>query len=112
MFCRYFRYAQREVDIVLEALVRKTEVIHEQLGSAGQVIEKKIADRLERDGIDPGQEAALAKTIEEETDAERLARARAEMNDDERARLERLVREEADLRKALETSRARRRRSP
>jgi hypothetical protein len=28
-FCRYFRYAQREVDIVLEALVRKTEVIHE-----------------------------------------------------------------------------------
>jgi superfamily II DNA or RNA helicase len=27
VFCRYFKYAQREEDIVLEALVRKTEVI-------------------------------------------------------------------------------------
>jgi hypothetical protein len=34
--CRYFRYAQRETDIVLEALVRKTERIRDQLGSAGQ----------------------------------------------------------------------------
>jgi hypothetical protein len=73
------------------------------------VIEKKIADRLERDGIDPGQEASLAKTIEEETDAERLARARAEMNDEERARLERLAR---PAQGAGDIPRARRRRSP
>ena len=46
MFCRYFSYEQREADIVLEALVRKTEVIQKQLGSAGQVIEKRITDRL------------------------------------------------------------------
>ena len=46
VFCRYFRYEQREADIVLEALVRKTEVIQRQLGSAGQVIEKRITDRL------------------------------------------------------------------
>ena len=29
VFCRYFRYEQREADIVLEALVRKTEVIRD-----------------------------------------------------------------------------------
>jgi superfamily II DNA/RNA helicase len=33
--CRYFRYEQREADIVLDALVRKTEVIQSQLGFAG-----------------------------------------------------------------------------
>jgi hypothetical protein len=27
VFCRYFHYEQREADIVLDALVRKTEVI-------------------------------------------------------------------------------------
>ena len=33
VFCRYFHYEQREADIVLDALVRKTEVIQSQLGS-------------------------------------------------------------------------------
>jgi len=33
--CRYFVYAQRPEDAVLEALVRKTETISSQLGSAG-----------------------------------------------------------------------------
>ena len=86
MFCRYFKYEQREADIVLEALVRKSEVIQKQLGSAGQVIEQRIKDRLEAVGIDRGKAETLARAIEEETDAERLARARAEMDDDERVR--------------------------
>jgi SNF2 family DNA or RNA helicase len=107
VFCRYFRYEQREADIVLEALVRKTEVIHKQLGSAGQVIEKRIKDRMEAAGIDRGQAEALARAIEEESDAERLARARAEMDDDERVRYERLLKEEQELQKAREDSRAR-----
>ena len=34
--CRYFRYAQRETDIVLDALVWKTETIREELGSVGK----------------------------------------------------------------------------
>jgi len=34
--CRYFVYGQRPEDHVLAALVRKTETIREQLGSAGQ----------------------------------------------------------------------------
>ena len=107
MFCRYFRYEQREADIVLEALVRKTEVIQLQLGSAGQVIEKRITDRLAQGGIDRGAGAALAKAIEEENDAERLARARAEMDDEEAVRYERVVAEQQELRDALEHSRER-----
>jgi ERCC4-related helicase len=107
VFCRYFRYEQREADIVLEALVRKTEVIQRQLGSAGQVIEKRITDRLAQGGIDRGAAAALAKAIEEETDVERLARARAEMDDEERARYARVVEEQQELRDALERSRDR-----
>jgi superfamily II DNA/RNA helicase len=103
VFCRYFRYEQRDADIVLDALVRKTAIIRDQLGSAGQVIEKRIADRLAEGGIDRGAAAALAKAIEEETDAERLTRARSEMDDDEKARYARLLEDEQDLQKALET---------
>jgi ERCC4-related helicase len=107
VYCRYFRYERREADIVLEALVRKTEVIQNELGSAGQVIEKRIKNRLEAAGIERGEAEALAKAIEEETDTERLARARAEMDDDERARFERLLKEEKELQRAKEESRAR-----
>ena len=105
--CRYFRYEQREADIVLEALVRKTETIREELGSVGQVIEDRITKRLAESGIGPGQAAALARAISEENDAERLARARAEMDDEERVRHERLLQEQDDLRRALERSRER-----
>src|SRR5437763_14446983 len=107
VFCRYFRYEQREADIVLEALVRKTEVIQTQLGSAGQVIEQRIKDRLEAAGIDRGKAETLARAIEDETDAERLARARAEMDDDERVRYERILKDQQELQKALEDSRTR-----
>jgi SNF2 family DNA or RNA helicase len=107
VFCRYFRYEQREADVVLEALVRKTEVIQQQLGSAGQVIEKRITDRLAQGGIDRGRAEALAREIEAETDAERLARARAEMDDEEKARFERLLKEEEELQDAREKSRER-----
>lgn len=55
---------------------RKTEVIQKQLGSAGQVIAQRIKDRLESVGINRGQAEALAKAIEQETDAERLVPAR------------------------------------
>lgn len=107
VFCRYFRYEQREADIVLEALVRKTETIREQLGSVGQVIEDLIAKRLAEGGIARGQGATIARAIEEENDAERLRRARAEMDDDERIRHERLLKEQTDLQSALERSRER-----
>ena len=107
IFCRYFRYEQREADIVLEALVRKTETIREELGSVGQVVEDRITKRLAESGIGRGQAAALARAIADENDAERLARARAEMDDEERARHGRLLQEQDDLRRALERSRER-----
>jgi ERCC4-related helicase len=103
--CRYFRYAQRETDIVLDALVRKTERIRDQLGSAGQVIEERITKRLAEGGIVEAKN--LAREIEEENDAERLACALSEMDDEERARDARLRREEADLSRVLEDSRER-----
>lgn len=105
--CRYFRYEQRAADIVLDALVRKTETIREQLGSVGQVIEGRIAKRLAEEGIRARSETDLAHAIVAEDAAELLARARDEMDDAERARHERLLREQDVLRQALETSRER-----
>ncbi|MFI5023821.1 MAG: DISARM system SNF2-like helicase DrmD [Alphaproteobacteria bacterium] len=107
VYCRYFRYEQREADIVLEALVRKTETIRDELGSVGKVIEDRITKRLAENGIGQGQGAAIARAIAEENDAERLARARAEMDDEERARHARLLKEQDELRQALERSRVR-----
>jgi ERCC4-related helicase len=105
--CRYFLYKQREADIVLEALVRKTETIRDELGSVGKVIEDRITKRLAESGIGKGQAAALARAISEENDAERLARAQGEMDDEERVRHARLLEEQDDLRRALERSRER-----
>ena len=107
IYCRYFRYEQREADIVLEALVRKTETIREELGSFGKVIEDRVAAKLAEDGILAGQAGALARMVASENDAERLATARAEMDDETEARHRRLLREEDDLRRALERSRER-----
>ncbi len=105
--CRYFVYAQREADIVLDALVRKTETIRSELGAVGRVLEDRIAKRLAEDGIRAGRGQALAEAIAAENDADRIRRARAEMDDDERTRHERLLREQDDLRRLLERSRER-----
>jgi len=40
--CRYFVYEQREEDRVLDALVRKTEVIRRQLGASGEVLRMRM----------------------------------------------------------------------
>src|SRR5258706_5580313 len=101
---RYFRYEQREADIVLDALVRKTEAIRNQLGSVGQVIEERVTKRLAESGIRQGEAADIAKAIEAETDAERLTRARAGMDDDERVRFEKITREQRELQRVLENS--------
>jgi hypothetical protein len=107
VFCRYFLYAQREEDVVLDALVRKTETIRTQLGSIGQVIEERISKRLTDGGIVRGSARLLANAVLAENDTERLALARAEMNDETDTRRERLLRDLDDLRKVLEDSRKR-----
>jgi hypothetical protein len=102
--CRYFRYEQREADIVLDALVRKTETIREELGSAGQVIEDRIFKRLTKDGIGRGQGASIARAVSEESDTEKLACARSEMDDDERARLDRVRADREEMKKVCRDS--------
>ena len=104
--CRYFVYAQRPEDVVLDALVRKTELIRRQLGSAGQVLSARIADRL-GGGIDRAAARDLAARIDDEEADERVRAAVRDLDDGAEARLARLKREQADLSKALETARAR-----
>ena len=89
--CRYFVYAQRR-GLVLEALVRKTETISEQLGSAGQVLGERITKRLAVGGITRRQAEALARDIAEERRP--VGRARSPRHDRRRRRTsERLLRE-------------------
>jgi hypothetical protein len=107
VFCRYFRYSQRPEDVVLDALVRKTETIRMQLGSAGRVIEERITDRLVSAGINRRRAQAEADAIQAEADPDRTDRAVAEMDDAAQARQQRLLRDLDDLRKALERSRER-----
>lgn len=104
--CRYFVYAQRPEDVVLDALVRKTELIRRQLGSAGQVLGTRIADRL-GGGIDRAAARDLAARIDDEEADERVRAAVRDLDDGAEARLARLKREQADLARALETARAR-----
>lgn len=105
VWCRYFTYTQREEDIVLDALVRKTELIREQLGSAGQVISHRLSDRLEREGIT--RAAAMAREVEAAGNDDGVRTALAEMDDDTKARRAKQAKQLDDLRKALEEARER-----
>ncbi|SFP60424.1 DISARM system SNF2-like helicase DrmD [Sphingomonas rubra] len=105
--CRYFVYAQRPEDVVLDALVRKTEAIRRQLGSAGEVLGARIADRLGGGGIDRAAVRDLADRIRDERADERVRAAVRDLDDGAEARLARLRREQADLAATLERARAR-----
>ena len=69
VFCHYFVYTQRPEDRILQALVRKTETIKQELGSLSQVIDAQLAQTL-RGGI---RRQALAR-LEREILAADLAR--------------------------------------
>ncbi|WP_375380990.1 DISARM system SNF2-like helicase DrmD [uncultured Sphingomonas sp.] len=105
--CRYFVYAQRPEDVVLDALVRKTEAIRRQLGSAGQVLGDRIAERLAGGGIGRADARDLAERIRDAGADERVRAAVRDLDDGEAARLARLRREQADLASALAQARAR-----
>ncbi|MFZ1416570.1 MAG: DISARM system SNF2-like helicase DrmD [Defluviicoccus sp.] len=107
VFCRYFRYVQREEDVVLEALVRKTETIQQQLGSAGQVIAERITQRLTAGGIARHRARQLADEIAGEADDERVRTARNEMEDSDNKRLDKVKAEIDGLRRSLERARLR-----
>lgn len=106
--CRYFVYAQRAEDVVLDALVRKTEAIRRQLGSAGEVLGARIVDRLSRAGIARADAALLAARIRDEADDDRVRAAAEGLGDAQaEARRARLRREQDELSAALEQARRR-----
>lgn len=104
VWCRYFVYQQRPEDRVLQRLVEKTETIHRQLGSAGQVLSSRIADLLARQGL---RDARVTDEIEALEKDPRVAKAREEMDDREERRIQREARELDRMRKLLEDSRKR-----
>lgn len=105
--CRYFVYAQRAEDRVLDALVRKTETIRKQLGSAGQVLSERIQKRIAASGISKHSAAALAEEIEREEGDVLVRQARREMADEEEKRRARLSRQLRELDRDLEQARRR-----
>jgi ERCC4-related helicase len=104
--CRYFFYDQREEDRVLDALVRKTEVIRKQLGASGEVLRTRIEKSLTRDGIRRGDAAKLAGSILEAS-SDRTAVAERQMGDEAELRVARLKEEQERLQRALEHARRR-----
>ena len=64
VFCRYFYYRQRREDDVLRVLVNKADRIREELGSVAAVLERRVADTLEREGLRRDRLAELADGIE------------------------------------------------
>jgi superfamily II DNA/RNA helicase len=105
--CRYFVYAQRAEDVVLEALVRKTETISTQLGSAGQVLDERIHHKLTAGGITRRSATALARDIDAEDGGPAVGRARRDMTDEPEKRLERLSQEVGTLDRELEQAKKR-----
>jgi hypothetical protein len=102
--CRYFRYLQRPEDIVLRALVRKTETIRTQLGSLGQVIAQSLERRLGTGGIRREDAARLAAEVEADDGGKASQVAVAEMEDDIAQRRARLAREKQRLDTVLKDS--------
>ena len=51
VFCRYFVFAQRPEDRVLEVLVKKAERIREELGSVATVLEGRVTESFQKEGI-------------------------------------------------------------
>jgi ERCC4-related helicase len=104
--CRYFFYEQREEDRVLDALVRKTEVIRQQLGASGEVLRMRMERTLTQGGIQRGQVAKLAASIDEAT-SDKVKIAERELGDETDRRISRLKEEQNRLQRALEQARKR-----
>ena len=73
VYCHYFFYRQRPEDRVLQALVRKTKTIREELGSLSSILEVRLADTLQ-DGIRHED----ANRLEQEIDSLRLDQEKQE----------------------------------
>jgi superfamily II DNA or RNA helicase len=104
--CRYFFYTQREEDRVLDALVRKTEVIRRQLGSSGEVLRQRVERVLTREGISRADAGSLAIAIRDDT-SERVTLAGRQLGGDGERRIARLKEENDRLDRLLKNARTR-----
>jgi hypothetical protein len=104
VYCHYFVYTQRPEDRVLQALVRETKTIREELGSLSQLLEDRLAGSL-RYGI----RRADAEKLAGEIDAAQLDSEKQQVTDDEleinRDRQEALQRQIDTLRNRLNDAR-------
>lgn len=79
--CRYFVYTHRPEDRVLEALAKKSVLIHQELGSLADVIDQRLARAL-KNGISRAKAVELAGTItavDKESSADRSEAVRDEL---------------------------------
>ena len=104
--CRYFIYDQREEDRVLDALVRKTEVIRRQLGASGEVLRMRMERTLTREGIRRDEAANLAAAIDE-AKSDRVSLAERQLGDEADKRIVRLKEEQDRLQRAMEQAQRR-----
>lgn len=104
--CRYFLYTQRIEDRVLDTLIRKTEVIRKQLGTAGEVLRQKIETRLREGGISRANAERLAEEINNVSD-DRVGAAQRDLDDEADRRIKRLKEEQDWLQRRLEEARQR-----
>jgi SNF2 family DNA or RNA helicase len=100
VWCRYFFYPARPEDRVLQALVRKTEVIRKQLGSAGKVLADAVTERMAKTGIVRREVDLLAGEIRDKADDLRQQVAQRQL-DDEQSRREARLAKELDALRAL-----------
>jgi superfamily II DNA or RNA helicase len=106
VYCRYFFYHQRPEDMVLRALVQKTETIRKDLGVLADVLETRTAKLLDGGGISRRRADDQRRQIEEIGDDATTVAARAELDDAAATERQTKVRQEIDtLRTALERSR-------
>lgn len=102
--CRYFVFAQRPEDRVLEALLRKTETIRRELGPMGAVLDERLHRRLEL-GIPRAEAEQLALEVEREELAGRST-IREELEEERTPETRtRLAQEIEQLARQLEASR-------
>ncbi len=80
VFCHYFVYKQRLEDRVLDALVKKTARIQQELGSLSQVLDRRLSRKLEF-GISIAQVSQLVTSIDREDAPDEKAVAQVELEE-------------------------------
>ncbi|MBF0214546.1 MAG: helicase [Magnetococcales bacterium] len=64
VFCHYFVYAQRPEDRVLQALIRKTDIIRRELGSLAPVLSQRLAEMM-KEGIRRDRSEGMVRALED-----------------------------------------------